>query len=186
MAYRFASIGNGAMGRFITKTISPLSSKIFQTTKASDAMRSSASYLLEHDRRITTMSNTRFTTEREGTFFKALDRCHTATSGAAYTRFSNYANYRIALQTASPDFEPCPCSWHDAGEMCALLSGAALEWCGSLHHQGTTVKLFSQIGVSYWASKFAIEHLSQFESYLQRKHDENTTRQTEAADRYSH
>jgi hypothetical protein len=115
------------------------------------------------------MSNIRLTTEQDGTFFKALDRCHAATSAAAYTRFLNYANYRVTLQEASAHLEPCPCSWHDANEICALLSGAALEWCGSLHHQGTTVKLFSQIGASYWASKFAIEHLSQFESYLQRK-----------------
>jgi hypothetical protein len=115
------------------------------------------------------MSNIRLTTEQDGTFFEALDRCHAATNAVAYTRFSNYANYRVTLQEASAYLEPCPCSWHDANEMCALLSGAALEWCGSLHHQGTTVKLFSQIGASYWASKFAIEHLSQFESYLQRK-----------------
>jgi hypothetical protein len=115
------------------------------------------------------MSNIRSTTERDGTFFKALDRCNAATSAAAYTRFSNYANYRVTLQDASAYLEPCPCSWNDASEMCALLNGAALEWCGSLQHEGATVKLFSQIGVSYWASRFAIEHLSQFESYLQRK-----------------
>jgi hypothetical protein len=115
------------------------------------------------------MSNARFTTEQNGTFFKALDRRNAAVSAAAYTRFSNYADYRIALQKASAYLEPCPCSWHDASEICALLSGAALEWCGSLNHQGATVKLFSQIGTSYWASKFAIEHLSQFEGYLQEK-----------------
>jgi hypothetical protein len=129
------------------------------------------------------MSNTRFITEQDGTFFKALDRRNAATN-AAYTRFSDYVNYRVVLQEASAHIDPCP--WHDASEMCALLSGAALEWCGSLHHQGTTVKLFSQIGMSYWASKFAIEHLSQFESYLQRKHSENTTGKTKAADRYAH
>jgi hypothetical protein len=111
------------------------------------------------------MSNTRFGTEQNETFFKAMDLCKDATS-AAYTRFSNYAGYRVALQQASAYLEPYPCPWNDAGEMCALLRSAALEWCGSLHHQGATVKLFSQIGVSYWASKFAIEHLSQFESYL--------------------
>ena len=111
------------------------------------------------------MSGTLSITERDGTFLKALDRCHAAPS-AAYTRFSDYATYRVALQEASACVEPCPCSWHDASEMCALLSGAALEWCGSLHHQGVTVKLFSQVSVSYWASKFAIERLSQFESYL--------------------
>jgi hypothetical protein len=112
------------------------------------------------------MLYTRFTTERDGTFFKALDRCSVATNDAAYTRFSNYANYRVILQKASAYHEPCPCSWLDADDMCALLRGATLEWCGSLHHQGATVTLFSQIGGSYWASKFAIEHLSQFESYL--------------------
>ena len=106
------------------------------------------------------------TTERDGTFFKALERCNATISATAYTRFSNYATYRVALQEASAYVEPCACPWHDASEMCALLSGAALEWCGSLHHQGATVRLFSQVGVSYWASKFAIEHLSQFESYL--------------------
>ncbi len=93
-------------------------------------------------------------------------RCRAATSAAAYARFSNYMDYRVALQEASASAEPCPCSWHDGSEICALLSGAALEWCGSLHHQGATVKLFSQIGASYWASKLAIEHLAQFESYL--------------------
>ena len=148
-------------------------------------MHWTSSRLLEHDRKIATMSNTRFTTEQDGTFFKALDR-RSASTGAAYTRFSNYVNYRVALQDASAYVEPCPCSWDDASEMCALLSGAALEWCGSLHHRGATVTFFSQIGVSYWASKFAIEHLSQFESYLQRKHDENATRKTEESDRYSH
>jgi len=112
------------------------------------------------------MSNTQFITERNRTFFKAVDRCNAAVSAAAYTRFSNYAGYRIALQQASTYLEPCQCPWHDASEMCALLSGAALEWCSSLHHQGATVKLFSQVGASYWASKFVIEHLSQFESYL--------------------
>jgi len=115
------------------------------------------------------MSNIRFTTEQDGTFFKALDRRNAAASVAAYARFSNYANYRVALREASAYREPCPCSWHDASEICELLNGAALEWCGSLQHAGATVKLFSQIGVSYWASRFAIEHLSQFESYLQRK-----------------
>jgi len=114
------------------------------------------------------MSYTRFTTAQEETFLQALERCHAATSTTAYTRFSNYANYRVALQESSGLIEPCPCSWHDGTEMCALLSGAALEWCGSLFHDGATVKLFSQIGVSYWASKFAIEHLSQFEGYLPR------------------
>ncbi len=109
------------------------------------------------------MSNTQ---ERNGTFIKAVDRCNAAASATAYTRFSNYAGYRVALQQASAYLEPYPCPWNDASEMCALLNGAALEWCGSLHHQGATVKLFSQVGVSYWASKFAIEHLSQFESYL--------------------
>jgi hypothetical protein len=115
------------------------------------------------------MSNIRSSAEKDETFFEALDRCNAATSAAAYTRFSNYANYRVTLQDASAYLEPCPCSWNDASEICALLNGAALEWCGSLQHEGATVKLFSQIGVSYWASRFAIEHLSQFESYLQRK-----------------
>ena len=114
------------------------------------------------------MSNTQFTTERDGSFFEALDRCHAASSATAYARFSDYASYRVALQMASASCEPCPCSWYDASDMCALLNIAALEWCGSSHHQGATVKLFSQIGVSYWASKFAIEHLSQFESYLRK------------------
>jgi hypothetical protein len=84
----------------------------------------------------------------------------------AYTSFSNYVLYRIALQEASSHFEPRTCSWYDTSEMCAMLDSAALEWCGSLQHQDATLKLFSQIGMSYWASKFAIEHLSQFESYL--------------------
>ncbi len=115
------------------------------------------------------MSKVRLITEQDGTFFRAVDRCHAATSAAAYTRFSNYVNYRVVLEEAGTTVDPYPCSWRDGSEMCALLSGAALEWCGSDHHQGTTLKLFSQIGVSYWASKFAIEHLSQFEGYLQRK-----------------
>jgi hypothetical protein len=112
------------------------------------------------------MSNAKFTTERNGTFIKAVDRCNAAASATAYTHFSDYAGYRVALQQASAYLEPYSCPWNDASEMCALLRGAALEWCGSLHHQGATVKLFSQVGVSYWASRFAIEHLSQFESYL--------------------
>jgi hypothetical protein len=140
--------------------------QVFHTHKVTDALCWTSSHLLENDRRIVTMSNTRLTTDRDGTFFEALDRCNAATSSAAYTSFSNYANYRITLQDASAYFEPGSYSWHDANDLCMLLSGAALEWCGSLHHQGTTVTLFSQIGVSYWASKFAIEHLSQFESYL--------------------
>lgn len=104
--------------------------------------------------------------ERDGTFFKALERRNAATSATAYTRFSDYALYRIAMQEGNAYFEPSEGSWADASEMCALLNGAALEWCGSLQHQGATLKLFSQVGKSYWASKFAIEHLSQFESYL--------------------
>jgi hypothetical protein len=55
------------------------------------------------------MSGALSTTERDGTFLKALDRCNAATS-AAYTRFSNYATYRVALQEASTCVEPCPCS----------------------------------------------------------------------------
>jgi hypothetical protein len=108
------------------------------------------------------MSNTPFTTERDGAFFKALDRRNAAASNDAYARFSNYAEYRIALQEAIPYLEPSPCPWRDASEICALLSGATLEWCGSPHHQGATMRLFSQIGASYWASRLAIEHLSQF------------------------
>jgi hypothetical protein len=110
-----------------------------------------------------TMYNAR---ERDRTFFKALERRNAAASDAAYTHFSAYALYRIALQEGNAYFEPCEGSWDDASEMCALLDGAALEWCGSLQHQGATIKLFFHIGKSYWASKFAIEHLSQFESYL--------------------
>jgi len=104
--------------------------------------------------------------ERDGTFFKALDRRNAATSAAAYTRFSDYARYQIALQEDSANLKPSTRYGYDASEICSLLNGAALEWCGSLQHQGATIKLFSQIGISYWASKFAIEHLSQFESYL--------------------
>lgn len=115
------------------------------------------------------MSNAPFTTVRDGTFLKALERCNAATSTTAYTRFSDYASYRVVLQMASASCDPCPCAWHSANEMCALLSGAALEWCGSLPHQGATMRLFSQVGGSYWASKFAIEHLSQFEAYLPRE-----------------
>jgi hypothetical protein len=150
-------------------TIPPPYSAFFIRITVSDAMCRTSSRLLEYDRRIVTMSNTRLTAEPDRTFFEALDRCHAATSAAAYTRFSNYATYRVTLQKASAYSEPCPCSWHDASDMCMLLSGAALEWCGSSHHQGATLRLFSQIGVSYWASKFAIEHLAQFEGYLQRK-----------------
>jgi hypothetical protein len=48
-------------------------------------------------------------------FFKALDRRNAATS-AAYARFSNYVNHRVALQEASAYVEACPCSWDDASE----------------------------------------------------------------------
>ena len=108
------------------------------------------------------MSNPLFTTERDQAFFKALDRRTAAHTNDAYTRFSDYVDYRIALQEASPFSEPSPCPWRNANEICLLLNGAALEWCGSPHHQGATVKLFSQIGASYWASRLALEHLSQF------------------------
>jgi hypothetical protein len=144
---------------------SPPEFSIFSNAQISGTMGPSTPRLPEHNKKAATMSEVISTTERDGTFLKALDRCNAATH-AACTRFSNYATYRVALQEASARVDPCPCSWHDASEMCALLSGAALEWCGSLHHRGATVKLFSQVGVSYWASKFAIEHLSQFETYL--------------------
>jgi hypothetical protein len=108
------------------------------------------------------MSTTQLTPDREQAFFKALDQCNAVYNTEAYTRFSNYAKYRIALDAAGSHNEPCPCPWRDASDICMLLRGAALEWCGSPHHAGATVKLFSQIGASYWASKLAIEHLSQF------------------------
>jgi hypothetical protein len=38
------------------------------------------------------MSNPRPITERDGTLFKDVNHCNAATSTAAYTRFSNYAN----------------------------------------------------------------------------------------------
>lgn len=106
------------------------------------------------------MSGTQHATDRDRAFFTALDRCHLAQDTGTYTRFSNYVEYRIGLQAANPDADQSlGC---EASEMRMLLSGAALEWCGSPHHQGATLKLFSQIGTSYWASKLAIEHLSQF------------------------
>ncbi len=108
------------------------------------------------------MAATQLTPNRERAFFKALDQCNAVYNNEAYTRFSNYAKYRIALEAAGPHNEPCLCPWRDASDVCMLLRGAALEWCGSPHHAGATVKLFSQIGASYWASKLAIEHLSQF------------------------
>jgi hypothetical protein len=98
---------------------------------------------------------------QDGTFFTALDRRNAANNNDSYKRFSNYAEYRVALQESSPYLEAA-CPWRNASEMCALLSEASLEWCGSVHHGGATVKLFSQIGTSYWASRLAIEHLSQF------------------------
>jgi hypothetical protein len=108
------------------------------------------------------MSHPPFTNDRDRSFFKALDRCAAAPNTDAYARFSDYVEYGIALRDASSTLEPHPCPWRNASEICTLLREAALEWCDSPFHQGATVKLFSQIGASYWASKLAMEHLSQF------------------------
>lgn len=106
--------------------------------------------------------NAQFTTDRDRAFFEALDRYNTTDNNGTFKRFSDYAEYRINSEIAHPSSALHQCPWRDASEICMLLRGAVLEQCGSHNHRGAKEHLFSLIGESYWASKLATQHLSQF------------------------